>query len=76
MAEPVSTCVHEIFELSPSAKTALGHEVVDPAFAFFIAGVPVLNGRVFHRGIFHRIDLYHGGVQLVLIAHGAVQPSR
>ena len=44
MAEPVSTCVQEIFELITGTNSALGYEIVNTAFAFFIAGIPVLNG--------------------------------
>ena len=44
MAEPVSTCVQEILVLTPAAGAALGDEVVDAAFAFLVAGIPVLHG--------------------------------
>ena len=69
IADPVSTCVHEILEFLPSALAALGHEVVDPAFAFLVARIPVLHRRVFDRRIVMRNQLNHGGMQLVLIAH-------
>ncbi len=69
MADPVSTCVHEIFEFLPSAFAALGDEVVDPALAFLVARIPVLHGGVFDRRIVMRDQLDHGGMQLVLIAN-------
>ena len=47
IAEPVSTWVHEIFELGAAAGAALGDEVVDAAAALGVARVPVLHGRVF-----------------------------
>src|SRR5690606_34175181 len=48
------------------ALGALGHEVVDAAAAFLVAGVPVLHGRVLDLGIVqhHRPD--HRRLQLVL----------
>ena len=69
MAEPVSTCVQVIFELLPQALAALGHEVVDAALAFLVAGVPVLHGRVLDRRVVQRDQLDHRRVQLVLVAH-------
>ena len=51
------------------AQPALGDEIVDPAHAFGIAGIPVLHGRILDLGIVHRDQLDHGGVELVLVAH-------
>ena len=47
---------------------ALGHEVVDAATALGIAGIPILDGRVFDLGIVHSDQLHHRGVKLVLVA--------
>ena len=69
MAEPVSTCVQEIFEFLPAAVAALGDEIVDAALALLVAGVPVLHRRVLDLGVVERDQLDHGGVQLVLVAH-------
>ncbi len=51
------------------ADAAFGHEVVDTAFPVFIAGVPVLNGRVLDLRVVQRNKFHHCGVQLVLVAH-------
>jgi hypothetical protein len=69
MALPVSTWVQLIFERSPLQSAALGDEVVDAALALGVAGIPVLDGRVFHLGIFVGENFDHRGVQLVLVAH-------
>ena len=69
IAEPVSTCVHEIFELRPGALAALGHEVVDPALAVLVAGIPVLHRRVVDLRVVQRHQLHHRRVQLILVAH-------
>ena len=69
IADPVSTCVQVIFELTALALAALGHEVVDAALAFLVAGVPVLDRRVLDRGVVERDQLDDRGVQLVLVAH-------
>jgi hypothetical protein len=52
-----------------SAFAALGHEIVNAAFAFFVAGIPVLDGGVFDLGAFHRNEFDDGSVELVFIAH-------
>ena len=70
MAEPVSTWVQEILERGPAAIATLGDEIVDAALAVLVAGVPVLHGRVFDLGIVERDELDHGGVKLILVAHG------
>ena len=69
IAEPVSTCVHEILEFTPAALAALGHEVVDAALAVLVAGIPVLHGRVLDLRVVERDQFNHGGVQLILVAH-------
>ena len=51
------------------ALAALGDEVVDAALAFFVAGIPVLDGAVLDRRAFQGDQFDHGGVQLVLVAH-------
>jgi hypothetical protein len=51
------------------AHRALGDEIVDAALALGIAGIPVLDGRVFDLRIVVRVELDHGGVELVLVAH-------
>ena len=70
MAEPVSTCVQEIFELRALALAALGDEVVDAALAVLVARVPVLHRRVLDLRVVERHQLDHRGVELVLVAHG------
>ena len=64
------------FNLSPAdlgsialAQTTLGDEIIDAALALCIAGIPVLDGRIFDLRIFHCDQFYDGRVQLVLIAH-------
>ncbi len=51
------------------APAALGDEVVDPAAAFGVAGVPVLHGGVLDLGALERDELDHRRVQLVLVPH-------
>ena len=62
------------FRVVALAHAALGHEIVDTAFALLVAWIPVLYGRVFHLGpvVHHNLD--DGGVQLVLVAHGGGTP--
>src|SRR4029077_10249153 len=57
------------FRISSRALAALGDEVIDPAAAFLVSGIPVLNRGVLDGGVFERDQLDHGGVQLVLIAN-------
>ena len=57
------------FRTIPLAKPAFGHEIVNPALAVLIAGIPVLHGRIFDLGIFQGDQFDHGGMQLVFIAH-------
>ncbi len=64
------------FDLGPAdlaafalAQRAFGDEVVYPALALGIAGVPVLHGRILDLGIVERDQFDHGGVELVLVAH-------
>ena len=77
IADPVSTCVHEIFEFSPSALAALGDEVVDPALAR-----PCRPGYQFWTveylicALSERDQLDHGGMSWFSSRIGAVQPSR
>ena len=52
-----------------AALAALGHEVVDTTHAILIAGVPILYGGVFDRGIIEGHQLHHRGVQLVGVKH-------
>ena len=49
------------------ADAALGNEVVDPALAVLITGIPVLHGRVFDLGIGQRDKFHNSSVKLVLI---------
>ena len=69
IAEPVSTCVQEIFEVRTAAIAALGHEVVDTAFAVLITRIPVLHGRVFNFCVIEGHQLDNGRMQLVFVAH-------
>src|SRR5690606_13044144 len=50
------------------AQAALGDEVVDPALALGVAGIPVLDSRILYLGIVERDQLDHRGVELVLVA--------
>ncbi len=52
------------------ALAALGHEVVNSAAAFLVAGVPVLHGGVLDVGVVERDQFHHRRVQLVLVANG------
>ena len=52
-----------------AALAALGDEVVDPATALLVAGIPVLHRRILDRRTGERHELDHRGVQLVLVAH-------
>ena len=47
---------------------ALGDEVVDPAHALVVAGVPVLHGGVLDRGARQRDELDDGSMELVFVA--------
>ena len=67
IADPVSTCVQEIFEFLPGALAALGHEVVDTAASFFVTGVPVLHCRVLDLRIVECDQFDDRGVQLISI---------
>ena len=55
--------------ITAGALAALSHEIEDAAFAFVIAGVPVLDSRIIHRAVVQRYDFYHRRVELVLVAH-------
>ena len=51
------------------ALAALGDEVEDPALALAVAGIPVLHGGVLDGGVGFGVELNHGRVELVLVAH-------
>ena len=51
------------------AQGPLGHEVINAAPAFGIAGIPVLHRGIFNLGIIERDELHNGGVELIFIAH-------
>ena len=68
MAEPVSTCVHEMLRVLAGALAALRHEVVDAALAVLVARVPVLNRRVLDLRVVQRDELDDGRVELVHVA--------
>src|SRR5690606_18558655 len=62
------------FDLSPrdlgvvtSADTSFGYKVIDTAFSFFIAWIPVLDGGVFHLSMRACVDLHYGSVQLIFV---------
>ena len=42
--------------------SAFGHQVIDTAATFFVTGIPVLDGGVFHFSIFVDYNLYNGGM--------------
>src|SRR6185312_4879104 len=50
-----------------TAGAALGDEVVDAAAALRVTRIPVLHCGVFDLRIVHRDQLYHRGMQLVLV---------
>ena len=50
-----------------AADAALGDEIVDPALAVLVPGVPVLDRRVLDLGILQRHQLDNGGVKLVFV---------
>ena len=52
------------------AGAALGDEIENAALAVLVAGIPVLDRRVFDLGVVERDELHHRRVELVLIAHG------
>ena len=54
---------------SAAAVPALGHEIVNPALAFLVAGIPVLHGAIFDLRIIQRHQFHDGRVKLILIAH-------
>ena len=53
-----------------ATRAALGDEVVNPAFAVFVARIPVLHGGVLDLGIAEGHELDDGRVELVFVAHG------
>ena len=52
-----------------AAVGALGDEIVDAALALGIAGVPVLDRRIFDLGVVQCDQFDHRRMQLVLVAH-------
>ena len=58
----------------PCTQATLGDEVVDAALTVLIAGIPVLYGAVFDLCVTHGHQLYHGCMQLVLVAHRSGTP--
>src|SRR5438552_6793728 len=51
------------------ALPALCDEVVNPAAAFIVAGIPVLNGGVTDLGVFESNQLDHGSMELIAVTH-------
>src|SRR6266566_1593944 len=49
---------------------ALRDEVVDPAFSFVVARIPVLDRRVLDLRVVQRDELDDRGVELILVPHG------
>ena len=58
------------FRVFPFANSPFGHKVINTALSLFIAGIPVLNRRIFHFSIFHHHNFHNGCMQLVFITHG------
>ena len=52
------------------ADAALGDQIQDAALTVGIAGIPVLHGGVLDIGILLHNNFHHGGMQLLLVAHG------
>src|SRR5690348_11961093 len=57
------------FRIDSGALAALGDEIVDPATAFLVAGIPVLHGRILDLRVVQSDQLDDRGVQLVFIAN-------
>src|SRR5690606_25197664 len=55
--------------VATGAESTLGHEVVDAAFAFMVAGIPVLYRGVLDLGAIQSHQLDYGRVQLVFVSH-------
>src|SRR5208337_5019235 len=55
--------------IAAPAIAPLRYEIIDAAFAFLVARIPVLHGRVFDLSVVERDQFHHCGVKLVLIAH-------
>src|ERR1700704_5815522 len=53
-----------------TAIATLGDKIVNAALAVLVAGVPVLHRGVFDLGVIESDELDHGGMELVLVAHG------
>mmetsp|Transcript_18145 Transcript_18145/g.28203 ORF Transcript_18145/g.28203 Transcript_18145/m.28203 type:complete len:867 (-) Transcript_18145:2198-4798(-) len=63
---------HHLGPVAP-AIGAFGHKVIDAALPVLVPRIPVLNGGIFHFGVFFDDDFDHGGVQLrnVTLRRGA-----
>ena len=55
------------FRVVTTTNSAFCHEVIDTAFAVFIAWIPVLYRRIFHFGVSLCDNLHYSGVKLILI---------
>src|SRR5690606_5128180 len=53
-----------------TAIATLGDEIVDAALAVLVSGIPILHRRILDLGVIERDQFHHGGVELVLVAHG------
>ena len=58
----------------PCTQAALGDEVVNAALTVLITGIPVLHRAVFDFRVAQGHQLYHGCMQLVLVAHRGRTP--
>src|SRR3546814_18071643 len=66
---PYTTLFRSDLGASALAQPALGDEIVDPALALGVAGIPVLHGRILDLGILERDQFDHCRMELVFVAH-------
>ncbi len=67
MDEPVSSWVQEIFDRSPWQIPRLVTKIVDPANAFAVARVPVLDRGILDLCVVVSYDLHDRRMQLVFV---------
>ena len=59
-----------------AAESAFGHEVIYTSLTILVAGIPVLDGRIFDFSAFFDDNLDNGGMKLILIAHRGGAPFK
>ena len=68
-------CPHHLGPVTTTIS-AFGNKIINPAFAVFIAGIPILHRGIFNLCIFFNDDLDHRGVQLCHVALGRRTPLK